>query len=888
MDNPKGFELPPAYEPKNVEARWYDVWEKSGIFTASQDKPKEKSFCMVIPPPNVTGSLHMGHALNDTLQDALARFKRMNGFNVLWLPGCDHAGIATQNVVEKELKKQGKTRHDFGREAFVKKVWEWKEQYGAKIMRQIRKMGCSCDWTRERFTMDEGLSKAVQEVFITLFNEKLIYQDYYLINWCPRCQTALSDIEVVHKTTQGHFYHIRYPYAHDPNSFLEVATTRPETLLGDTAVAVNPEDGRYQGLAEKSVILPLVNRTIPIIQDSYVDKEFGTGVVKITPAHDFNDFQVGNRHQLERINILNPDGTLNENAGVYRGMDRFDGRKKVVADLEALGLLIKVEPHEHNVGHCYRCDTVVEPYYSKQWFVRMKPLAEKALEAVDKGETKFFPEMWRGEYEKWLNNIQDWCISRQIWWGHRIPVYTCRHCSKQIAATAAPQACPQCQKTGWEQDPDVLDTWFSSGLWPFSTLGWPEKTKDLELFYPTSVMVTSWDILFFWVARMMMMGIKFMGKVPFKEVYIYSLVADAEGKKMSKSKGNVVDPLDLIEKYGTDALRFTLTSIETKQRYVALTPQKLESSRNFVNKLYNATRFVLMGLADGTEVKPLQKSDWDKLKLEDRWILTRLSQVIAETTADYGKYRVAELSQTLYRFLWNEVCDWYLEALKPRLYLEAQSEEKKLAASAVVTVFDGVLRLLHPVMPFVTEELWHKLPGHRETIMKASWPIPADYPSDEKALGEFEFLREAVTAIRTSRSELNVPPGARVTVAAVGKPETGQKITECRNLIKFLARVENLGIASVKPAGPVAFSPISGGELYILLDGLIDLKAEAAKQEKERQKLEKYAQTIELKLQNEQFVKNAPAGMVDAENKKLQETKDKISRILNNLKFLEN
>jgi valyl-tRNA synthetase len=802
MENPKEFELPPAYEPKDVEARWYDIWEKSGIFTASQEKPKEKSFCMVIPPPNVTGSLHMGHALNDTLQDALARFKRMRGYNVLWLPGCDHAGIATQNVVERELKKEGKTRHDLGREGFVKRVWEWKEQYGARIMNQIRKLGCSCDWTRERFTMDEGLSKAVQKVFIDLYNEKLIVQDYYLINWCPRCQTALSDIEVVHKPSNGNFYHIRYPYADDPNSFLEVATTRPETLLGDTAVAVNPTDERYQGLVGKSVMLPLVNRKIPVIQDGYVDKEFGTGVVKITPAHDFNDFQVGNRHKLERINILNPDGTLNENAGAYKGLDRFVARKKIVVDLEEQGFLIKVEPHENNVGHCYRCETVVEPYYSKQWFVRMKSLAEKALEAVEKGETKFVPEMWRGEYEKWLNNIQDWCISRQIWWGHRIPVYTCKNCSTQVAATEAPKACAKCQKTEFEQDPDVLDTWFSSGLWPFSTLGWPEKTKDLELFYPTSVLVTSWDILFFWVARMMMMGIKFMGKVPFKEVYIYSLVADEEGKKMSKSKGNVVDPLDMIEKYGTDALRFTLTSIETKQRYVALTPQKLESSRNFVNKLYNATRFVLMALADGTEVKPFEFSDWNRLRLEDRWILTRLQSTIVEVTLDYEKYRVAELSQTLYRFLWNEVCDWYLEALKPRLYLEANSEEKKLAASVVVTLLDTVLRLLHPVMPFVTEELWHKLPGHRETIMTASWPNLDDYPLGDDSALVFMKLMERVTAVRTCRSELNVPPSAflRVSVREQIFPFINDiEHKEVQDLFKFLCRVNETGFVDSRP-----------------------------------------------------------------------------------------
>ncbi len=890
--DPKEFELPPAYEPKDVEARWYEIWEKSGIFTASQDKPKEKSFCMVIPPPNVTGSLHMGHALNDTLQDALARFKRMQGYNVLWLPGCDHAGIATQNVVERELKKEGKTRYDLGREAFVKRVWEWKEQYGARIMNQIRKLGCSCDWTRERFTMDEGLSKAVQEVFITLFNEKSIYQDYKLINWCPRCQTALSDIEVNHMLTQGNFYHIHYPFSEgqvpgNASIGLTVATTRPETLLGDTAVAVNPNDDRFKSYIGKKLKLPLVGREIPIIADEHIDKDFGTGVVKITPAHDFNDFEMGNRHGLERINILNPNGTLNENAGKYKGTPIENAREQIVSDLLEAGVLDKVEPYVHNVGHCYRCGTVVEPYYSKQWFVRMKPLAEKALEAVDKGEMKFVPELWRGEYEKWLNNIQDWCISRQIWWGHRIPVYTCKNCSTQVAATETPKACAKCQKTEFEQDPDVLDTWFSSGLWPFSTLGWPEKTKDLELFYPTSVLVTSWDILFFWVARMMMMGIKFMGKVPFKEVYIYSLVADKEGKKMSKSKGNVVDPLDMIDKYGTDALRFTLTSIETKQRYVALTPQKLESSRNFVNKVYNATRFVLMGLADGTEVKPLQKLDWGKLKLEDRWILTRLSQTIAEVTPDYETYRVAELSQTLYRFMWNEVCDWYLEALKPRLYLEANSEEKKLAASVVVTLFDAVFRLLHPVMPFVTEELWHKLPGHHETIMKASWPNPAEYPVDKKILPEFEFLQEVITAIRTSRSELNVPPSAKLNLFTKGDSVQFDPASQATAMLKTLCRVNEMTTTTSRPP-KTALAVVKGGEIYIHLEGLIDLKVEAAKQLKEKQKLEKYVQSIQGKLSNDNFVKNAPVEMVEGEKAKMRETQDKIASIENNLKFLEN
>ncbi len=883
MDKPNENILPPAYNPAEVESRWYSQWESSGDFTASADSNKP-AFSMVIPPPNVTGSLHMGHALNETLQDLIARFKRMRGFNVLWLPGCDHAGIATQNVVEKELKKEGKTRYDLGREAFVKRVWEWKGKYGATIMRQLRKLGSSCDWTRERFTMDEGLSRAVRKVFITLFNEKLIYQDYYLINWCPRCQTALSDIEVEHKTTQGHFYHIRYPFLHDPSAGVEVATTRPETLLGDTAVAVHPEDERYTALVGKSVILPLLNRHIPIIKDAYVDKEFGTGVVKITPAHDFNDFQVGNRHKLERINILNPDGTLNKSAGPYQGLDRFEARKRVLKDLEALGLLLKTEPHEHNVGHCYRCGTVVEPYYSKQWFVRMKPLAEKALEAVAQGKTRFVPEMWRTEYERWLGQIQDWCISRQIWWGHRIPVYTCKRCNTQMAAEENPKACPQGHPGPLEQDPDVLDTWFSSGLWPFSTLGWPEKTRDLEVFYPTTVLVTSWDILFFWVARMMMMGLKFMGNVPFREVYIYSLVADAEGKKMSKSKGNVVDPLGLIDQYGTDALRFTLTSIETKQRYVSLTPQKLESSRNFANKLYNAARFVLMGLADGTEVRPLSGEDKKELKLEDQWILTRLSQVIQEVSEDYEKYRVAELSQTLYRFLWNEVCDWYLEAVKPRLYLEPKSDEKKLAASVTVTVLDAVLRLLHPVMPFVTEELWHKLPGKGQSIMKASWPLASDYPVNEAAVMDFEFLQEVITAIRTSRSELNVPSAAEVKVAVLGNKEIHQKIISNQSLIKFLTRAGEVKPVTERPVVPAAVSKIKDGEIFVLLEGYVDLIKEISKIKNEIEKQGNYIKTIEEKLSNEQFVKKAPIGMVDAEKNKIESTRKRLERLQMNLR----
>ncbi|MGH7740348.1 MAG: valine--tRNA ligase, partial [bacterium] len=606
----------------------------------------------------------------------------------------------------------------------------------------------------------------------------------------------------------------------------------------------------------------------------------------ITPAHDFNDFQVGNRHKLPRINILNPDGTLNENAGVYQGLDRLAARKKIVEDLETQGLLLKVEPHEHNVGHCYRCATVVEPYYSKQWFVKMKPLAQTALQAVAKGETKFIPEMWRSEYERWLGQIQDWCISRQIWWGHRIPVYTCKACSNQMASDGEPKACERCGKHEFEQDPDVLDTWFSSALWPFSTLGWPDTTKELERFYPTSVLVTSWDILFFWVARMMMMGLKFMERVPFEQVYIYSLVADEEGKKMSKSKGNVVDPLDMIEKYGTDALRFTLTSIETRQRYVSLTPDRLESSRNFVNKLYNATRFLLMAMGEGAEPPPFDFKKTPLTRLEDRWIVTRLSQVLEEAGRYYEDYKVAELSQSLYRFLWNEVCDWYWEAIKPRLYASDEAVKQE-AASLAIAVLDAVMRLLHPIMPFVTEELWHRLPGKRESLMLASWPEASEYPVDPKAVLDFEFLREVVTSIRTVRSELNVPPMTEIQVSFLDEKTFFEKLSGTEELLKKLCKVQAIGRAPSRPP-KTALAVVGGGEAYIHLEGLIDLAAESARQEKEALKLVKYIQSVDGKLCNAQFIERAPVEVIEVEKKKLAEAREKESRIRKNLEFLKN
>jgi valyl-tRNA synthetase len=877
-------EMPTAYEPHEVEQHWYPLWEKNGDF-AAKGGDSRPPYSIVVPPPNVTGSLHMGHALNATLQDLLSRYHRMRGYNVLWLPGCDHAGIATQNVVEKQLKKEGKSRHDLGREGFVHRVWDWKNQYGATIMKQFRAMGSSMDWSRERFTMDEGLSRSVRRVFVELYNEGLIYQDYYLINWCPRCQTALSDIEVEHKTVQGAFYHLRYYYAHDPSNCLEVATTRPETLLGDTAVAVHPGDVRYAGLAGKSVILPLLNKEIPIIEDGYVDKDFGTGVVKITPAHDFNDFQVGNRHKLPRINILNPDGTLNENAGPYKNMDRFEARKRIVADLDERGLLIKVESHEHNVGHCYRCGTVVEPYYSKQWFVKMKPLAEEALKAVADGRTKFTPESWREEYNRWLNNIQDWCISRQIWWGHRIPVYTCGDCKKVFASEAEPTACPSCGGKHLTQDPDVLDTWFSSALWPFSTLGWPDSTADLKTFYPTSVLVTSWDILFFWVARMMMMGLKFMGEVPFKEVYIYSLVADEDGKKMSKSKGNVIDPLQMVDKYGADALRFTLASIETKQRYVALTTQKLESSRNYVNKLYNAVRFTLISIgANAPEALKAGEEATAGLALEDQWILHRLGEVSKSVADDIERYRPSDACTTLYLFLWNEVCDWYLEAIKPRLLSGTDSSSRGAAAKTILCVVESILKLLHPFTPYVTEELWHRLPGKRDYIMRSPWPIPDSLPKgSEEDAKEFAFVQETVTSIRTSRAELNVPPSARVKIMMPAPLH--ERLSKHAALLRTLARVDSLEVSAVRPPRS-AMGKIGDEEIWIPLEGLIDLSTEGARQAKELEKAKAYLKALELKMANEAFVKNAPAGLIDAEKAKITLTMDRIARLENTLTAL--
>ena len=697
--------LSKGYEPADVEGKWYSYWEERGLFRPDMDS-KNDPFCIVIPPPNVTGFLHMGHALNNTLQDILCRYKRMDGYNVLWQPGTDHAGIATQNVVEKALASKGLTRHEVGREKFIDMVWSWREEYGGGIINQLKRLGSCCDWSRERFTMDEGLSRAVRTVFVQLYEEGLIYRGDYIINWCPRCHTALADLEVEHEERESHLYHVRYPFE-DGNGYLVVATTRPETMLGDTAVAVNPEDERYSDASGRHVILPLVNRPIPVIFDRYVDMEFGTGALKITPAHDPNDFEIGTTHNLDRVKVIDDDGKMNELAGPYRGMDRFECRERVLEDLKSAGLLEKVEPYQHAVGHCYRCKTMIEPLLSKQWFVRVKPLAEKAIAAVRDGRTRIVPLQWEGVYYDWMTNIRDWCISRQIWWGHRIPAWYCEKCNELIVAREAPETCPSCGSSALRQETDVLDTWFSSALWPFSTLGWPDHTEYLRTFYPTSVLITGFDILFFWVARMMMMGIHFMGDVPFRDVYIHALVRDAEGKKMSKSKGNVIDPLEVIDRFGTDAFRFTLAALAAQGRDVKLSEERIAGYRNFVNKIWNSARLALMNLDESDAVTG---PDDEVLSLADRWILTRLRDVTRDVRAALEDYRFNDAAALCYHFTWHEFCDWYLEMAKQGLYSEDE-DLKRSTRSVVRTVLLGVIRLMHPFMPFVTEEIWSRMPG---------------------------------------------------------------------------------------------------------------------------------------------------------------------------------
>ncbi len=869
-----------GYEPEHVEKKWYDFWEENGLFRGDALSDK-KPYCIVIPPPNVTGTLHMGHALNNTLQDILCRYKRMKGYNVLWQPGTDHAGIATQNVVEKDLAAKGTDRHAVGRDKFVEMVWEWREKYGGLIINQLKRLGCCCDWSRERFTMDEGLSRAVKEVFVRLYEEGLVYRGDYIINWCPRCHTALADLEVEHEDKDSFLYHIRYPFASGDGS-LVVATTRPETLLGDTAVAVNPEDDRYKNIHGKSVLLPLLNRQIPVILDRYVDVEFGTGALKITPAHDPNDFEIGDAHGLDRIKVIDEDGLMNDLAGPYEGLDRFKCREKILKDLKAQDLLEKIEPYRHAVGHCYRCKTMIEPLLSKQWFVKVGPLAEKALQAVQEGETRIYPVTWEKVYFDWMSNIRDWCVSRQIWWGHRIPAWYCQECGEVIVAKEAPAECPGCQGRNLLQETDVLDTWFSSALWPFSTLGWPDETDELKTFYPTSVLVTGFDILFFWVARMMMMGIHFMREVPFKDVYIHALVRDAEGKKMSKSKGNVIDPLEVMDRFGTDAFRFTLAAFAAQGRDIKLSEERILGYRHFVNKIWNASRLVLMNL-DGHGGFDINT---DNLTLPDRWILSRIGLVSREVSAALEEYRFNDAAGSCYQFVWHEFCDWYLEMAKQGIY----SDDEKLRTNAkalLAYALKAILKLLHPFMPFVTEEVWQLLPGTRESIMVAPFPEVSSDGIYEKALADMEILMGVITGIRNIRGEMRIPPSTLVHVVMDVPDEDRQRVLQ-ENLshIYTLAKVEKLSLLSHVPKPEASATAVLGDvQIHVLLKGLLDFEEEKRRIRKEIKKLEKDLTLSSRKLSNADFLEKAPAKIVEAVREKVNILTGKVEKLNQNLDF---
>ena len=878
-------DLPKAYEFSAVEKKWYEYWEKHKKFQATMDDGKP-SFSIVIPPPNVTGVLHVGHALNNTLQDVLVRYKRMQGYNVLWLPGTDHAGIATQNVVERQLAAENISRHDIGRKKFIERVWQWKEESGGQIINQLKRLGCSCDWDRERFTMDEGLSRAVREVFARLYHEGLIYKGDYIINWCPRCHTALADLEVEHEPTDGKLYNIRYPFT-TGDGYLVVATTRPETMLGDTAVAVHPSDERYNNLPEKAVVLPLVNRTIPIVFDAHVEREFGTGALKVTPAHDLNDFEISRRHDLPALKIMDESGTMNEAAGDYAGLDRFACRKKVVEDLEKLGLLEKIEDYQHGVGHCYRCQTVVEPTLSKQWFVSVKPLAEKAIAAVKEGQTKIHPKTWENTYFDWMYNIRDWCISRQIWWGHQIPAWTCEDCGELIVSNIDPEECTKCAGSKLVQETDVLDTWFSSSLWPFSTLGWPDNTKELSVFYPTSVLITSFDILFFWVARMMMMGLHFMEEIPFKDVYLHALVRDAEGQKMSKSKGNVLDPLLVMDKYGTDALRFTMVAFAAQGRDIRLSEDRIEGYRHFINKIWNAVRFSLLHIRD-SQPYAIEEIEPSELALEHQWILSRTNRTIAEVHRGLNEYRFNDVAHALYQFVWHEFCDWYLEWIKGDLYGDNQ-EVKTTGHRILFTVLEIIIKLLHPITPFVTEEIWAALPGDRSSIMTESFPEEMAAWNNPEAEDAAALFMGVVTGLRNIRSETGIHPSAQVKATVICPDQIkGAILLKNSKAIKALTRVEDLQILSEgkspKGAASYIFNEI---EIFVSLAGLVDVDQELAKLEKEMVKVSLQLKKVEGKLGNSKFLDNAPAEVVAGEKEKQETMSAKLTKINESMERLK-
>ncbi len=884
-------ELSKAYDPAEVESKWYKIWEERGYFHADVNSSK-KPYTIVIPPPNVTGQLTMGHILNNTLQDILIRFEKLNGRETCWLPGTDHAGIATQTKVEKELKKnEGLTRYDLGREKFLERVWAWKEQYGGKIIKQLRSLGTSCDWQRERFTMDEGLSAAVQECFIRLYNKGLIYKGHRIINWCPKGRTALSDEEVIYKEEKGHLWHFRYPYA-DGSGYVVIATTRPETLMGDTAVAVNPSDERYAGKIGKKLILPIVNREIELIADDYVEKDFGTGAVKITPAHDPNDYEVGLRHNLEVINIMNDDGTMNAEAGKeFEGMDRYVCREAVVKKIEELGLLDHIEDYTHQVGYSERNDVPVEPRLSDQWFVKMKPLAEPALKAVDDGRIKFYPERWVKTYRHWMENIRDWCISRQLWWGHRIPAYTCEQCGEIVVAKGMPEKCPKCGCTHLVQEEDVLDTWFSSWLWPFSTFGWPDNTADLKAFYPTQTLVTGPDIIFFWVARMIMAGIEFMGDIPFKDVYFTSIIRDEKGRKMSKSLGNSPDPLDVIATYGADALRFTVIYIAPVGQDIRYSNEKCEIGRNFANKIWNVVRFRLMQ-GPVTSAKPTL-DNLGALRPDDQWILASLNQAIKEVTDGLANFRFNEVSKVLYEFIWSKFCDWYLESCKP-VFNGGDAAQKQ----TVLRLFDycvaTFLKLLHPIMPFVTDELYHQMgfATADDSIMMTEWPaaIPEDvlngYGATQAAEDDAEAKFELIRAIRAVRANYGIATSKALDmVVAPANDEMHEFLKRDEASFKALVNAGDLKfVPGYQPEGPSGVAVSTAATAYIPLAGIVDLDAEKKRLEKQEAELAKYVGVVEKKLSNEKFVSKAPADVVAQERAKLAEAQEKLARVREQMK----
>ncbi|MBI4644215.1 MAG: valine--tRNA ligase [Deltaproteobacteria bacterium] len=866
--------LDKVYDPQKIEAKWYAYWEEAGLFHARADGARP-SYCIVIPPPNITGSLHMGHALNNTLQDILVRCKRMQGFDALWMPGTDHAGIATQNVVERMLAAEGVNRHSLGREAFIDRVWQWKAESGGHIINQLKRLGCSCDWSRERFTMDQGLSRAVREVFVRLYEEGLIYKDDYIINWCPRCLTALADLEVEHDPHEGYLYYIKYPLV-GREGFITVATTRPETLLGDTAVAVNPEDKRYQAYHGAMVRLPVLGREIPLITDPYVTMEFGTGALKITPAHDLNDFEVARRHNLPAVKVIDEEGLMTAEAGKYRGMDRFGCREKIVKDLKSDGLLEKMERYHVPVGHCYRCRTVVEPLISKQWFVAVKALAEPAVQAVQNGQTKLIPAGWEKSYYDWMTNIRDWCISRQIWWGHRIPAWTCKECGRVVVTREDPDKCPGCSGD-LAQETDVLDTWFSSALWPFSTLGWPDQTPELKLFYPTTVLVTAFDILFFWVARMMMMGIHFMGQAPFHEVYIHALVRDPEGQKMSKSKGNVIDPLDLMEQYGTDAFRFSLAAFAAMGRDIRLSEERISGYRNFANKVWNACRFTLMNLEDYDPAAPAAARP---LPVVEAWILSRLQQVTRETVAHLDAYDFDQAANILYQFIWHEFCDWYLELIKPQLYDKENAPARRHCQEVLLQVLSAILRLLHPFMPFITEEIWQKLPGVSGSIMAAPYPQADDNLVNSEAEEEMRLVMETITAIRNLRGEMNVPPASQVEVYLRSVDALSLAALERhRQSVMLLARVKELYANADTIPTAAAKAVVDKVEIFMPLTGIIDFKEEERRLAREIEKIGKELAQAQRKMANEDFLAKAPAEVVQKEKERLQSWTEKLTKL---------